>query len=70
MHNHFTVRVGLEDGILVLEVLSELLVVVNLAVDSEHKVAVVADEGLSAGVNTNNGESLMDEDAVVRHNAA
>lgn len=50
MHDDFTVRVGLEHGIFVLETFSESDVVVNFTVNGEDKAFVFVGKGLSTGV--------------------
>jgi len=50
VHDDFTVGVSLEDDVLVFESLSKGEVVVDLSVDTERDVSVVADERLSSGV--------------------
>lgn len=50
MHDDFTVGVGLEDGILVLETFSESDVVVDFTVNSENEALVFVGKGLSTGV--------------------
>ena len=50
MHDDLAVRVRLEDGVLVLEILAEGEVVVDLAVDAEREALVLAQEGLGTGV--------------------
>lgn len=59
-----------KDGILVLEVFPELLVVVDFTVDSEDEGAVFVDERLGAGVDADDGQTLVDQNAVIRDDAA
>lgn len=64
VHNDFTVRVGLED-VLLLEHLAKLLVVVDLTVDAQDQLAVVAHKRLSTGVDADNGKTLVAHDVVL-----
>jgi hypothetical protein len=49
VHNHFTVRMGLE-FVLVLEVGTQLLVVVDFTIDAKNEVVIIADQRLSTSI--------------------
>jgi hypothetical protein len=53
-----------------LEVLSNVTMVVDLTVDSENDAVVGVGQGLCAGLNTDNAETLMAENGVVGNNAS
>jgi hypothetical protein len=68
-NDNLTIRGGLE-VVLLLEVLSDVTMVVDLTVDGENDAVVGVGQGLSARLDTDNAETLMAEDGVVGNNAS